>query len=130
MKVGMVGGEAKEFVVRVNVSFSAVAEDQRELFPLMTSFLSQQPMQHRAKRCDPGAGGDENRIPHRRAEGKVAKRPLTGNLGARFHVAKIIRREAILYAVQAEREAVVFTGRRSDRIGARDFFAVGLGGFE
>ena len=61
---------------------------------------------------------------------KSPKRPLAGDLFTLFHVAQKIRHEAVLHPVEAEREAVVVSGRGSDGIGAGDFFAVGLVGLE
>ena len=80
-------------------------------------------MQHRSKRCDPCAGGDEKRIPHGRTQDEITERPLARDFVTFFHVAKIIRGETILHPVQAERETVAI-GRRRDRIGARDFLSV------
>ena len=66
----------------------------------------------------------------RRSQDEVSERPLAGDLFSLFHVAEKIGHEAVLHPVEAEREAIVLSGRGRDGIGAGDFFAVGLVGLE
>ena len=110
----------------VNVFLGAIAENHPELLVLMTRVIGQQPLQHRAERCDAGTGRDKNGIAQRRTQDEVAERPLSANFLTFIHVAKKIRHETILYAVQAERETVVISRRGSDGVSAGDLFAVGL----
>src|ERR1700722_19199113 len=86
VKVRMSMGKIQKLFVIINVLFVAVAEQKPELFFLMARFVGQQPANHRAERSDACAGGDEDRIPHRRPKNEIAKRTLAGNLIPSFHV--------------------------------------------
>ncbi len=72
----------------------------------------------------------KTRVAQWRPQDEVAEWSLAADFFTLFHVAKKIRHEAVLHAIQAESKAVVLPGRGSDGVGAGDLFAVGLVGFE
>src|SRR5258707_4686152 len=87
-------------------------------------------MKHGAERSDPRARCNEDRIAHRRPQNKIAERPLTANLVAFFHIAEKVRHEPILYTIEAEHEARVFSWRRGDGVSAGEFLSIGPDLFE
>src|SRR5580658_10751754 len=107
MKVGVLGGQALEFLTIVNVLLAARAEEQPELASLMTVVIRQQPMQHGAERRDAGSGGDEHSVAQGRAQNEIAERALKYDLGAFVQTAEIVRHESVMVAVQAEGDVSV-----------------------
>ena len=83
-------------------------------------------MEHRAEGSDARAGGDEDRIAHRWPQNKIAEGSLTPNLLAFFHIAQKVGHEAVLHAIEAEREAGILSWRGGNRVSAREFLSLGL----
>ena len=62
-------------------------------------------MEHGAEGSDARAGRDEDCIAHRWPQNKIAEWSLTPNLLVFFHSAQKVGHEAVLHAIEAEREA-------------------------
>ncbi len=107
MKILVLSRELQKFVVIINVLLGAIAEDKPELLALVARVIGQQPMEHRAKRGDAGAGGNENRIAHRRAQDEIAEWTLAADRITFLHVAKKGGHESVQYTVETEREVRV-----------------------
>src|ERR1700722_9324303 len=122
--------QAQELLVIVDVFLGAISEHQPQLLVLVTWLSGQQPMQHGAKRSDPGPGGDEDGIAQGRAQNEIAEWSLAMDFSSHLHVAKKVGHEAVLHAVQAQGEPVVASRRRCDRVGAGDLVAIRHAGLE
>src|ERR1700688_4054467 len=125
MKVGVLGGETFKLLAIVNVLLAARAEEQPELASKMTFALRQEPMQHGAKRCDPGSSRNEHGVTQGRAQNEIAERSLKRDGRTFVKAAEIVRHKSILHTIQAEGEMPILGGRRRDRICARHLLAIG-----
>src|SRR3954451_2529454 len=110
----------------VNVLLSTAAEEQTQLLVLMPRWVCQQPVQHGTEGSDAGTGCDEDSFAHRGAKNEITKWPLARNLVALVHVAEKIRHEAVLHAIEAQGKVAICRWRRGDRVGPRNFLAIGF----
>src|SRR5262245_55616470 len=60
---------------------------------------------------------------------EIAEWPLERDRGAPGGITEVVQHEAVLHTIQAESKSAVFGGWRSDRISARNLFAVRCCGF-
>src|ERR1700741_4215742 len=85
--------------------------------------VGEQPVQHRAKRGNTSSCRDEDGVAQGRMQNEIAERALEPDLRSFRETAKMVRHEAILHAVQAERYVSVLWWR-GDRVGACDLLAL------
>src|SRR5205085_5080217 len=97
IEVRMFSRELHEFLVIINIFFSAASEKQKESPALMAGRISQQPVQHGAERRNACPGCNQDGVAQWRTQNEIAKRTLTGNLFALFHVTQKVRHEAVLH---------------------------------
>lgn len=123
-KVGVILGELFELFAIVDVLLESSPIDEPELVSLVARIVGQQPVNHSAKRCDAGAGCDEDGVLAFRLKNEMTMRAVEVNVMAGLQVAQVVGHKSFADPVQAKVEPITGGRRRRQGVCPSDGLAI------